>query len=343
VGGGLLARSGVNNLSRWIAELGAMGDDRPLNDDPTAHVFVVRPGASAGEIGAELERAGLIRSATAFRMQVELRDAAGRLAVGEYELRPNMSVGEIVDALAMGQTRRTGLVTIPEGWRAEEIAQYLEASGVVPAADFMAVVAGRGGPDAPGLPAGASSFEGYLFPESYEFGRDASAESVVGRFLAEFDRRVDEPIRAAAAARGYSVQGLITLASIVEREASEPNERGEIAAVFENRLDRGMPLQADPTTQYALVPFGTLFADTPYWKHELSLDDLQRDSPYNTYRRSGLPPGPIANPGLAAITAVARAPERPWLYFVARDDGSHLFAESLDAHNQNVARARTGG
>ena len=320
-----------------------MGDDRPLSDDDsTPYIFVVRPGASAGEIGEELQRAGLIRSATAFRIQVELREAAGSLAVGEYELRRNMSAGEIVDALATSRTRRTGLVTIPEGWRAEEIALFLEASGVVDAEDFMAVVAGRGGPDAPALPAGASSFEGYLFPESYEFGRDATAEAVVARFIAEFNRQVDSSIRAAAAARGYSLAGLITLASIVEREASEPAERGEIAAVFENRLERGMPLQADPTTQYALVPFGRLSTETPYWKHDLSVEDLQRESPYNTYRRSGLPPGPIANPGLAAISAVANAPERPWLFFVARTDGSHLFAESLDAHNQNVARVRAG-
>jgi UPF0755 protein len=320
-----------------------MGDDRPPSDDPTAHVFLVRPGTSASEIGAELQRAGFIRSATAFRIQVELRGAAGRLAVGEYELRRNMTVGEIVATLALGQTRRTGLVTIPEGWRAEEIAQYLEASGVVSAQDFMAVVAGHGGPEAPELPPGASSFEGYLFPESYEFGRDVAAETVVERFLAEFERRVDQTIRAAAAARGLSLHGLITLASIVEREASQPDERAEIAAVFENRLDRGMLLQADPTTQYALVPFGTLSPDTSYWKRDLAFEDLQRDSPYNTYRSVGLPPGPIANPGLAAINAVAHAPGRPWLYFVARADGSHLFAESLDAHNQNVARVRAGG
>jgi len=340
---GLFAISGVNTVSRWIAELGAIGDDRPPSDDPTEYVFLVRPGASANEVGAELQRAGFIRSATAFRIQVELRNAAASLAVGEYELRRNMSVGEIVETLALGQTRRTGLVTIPEGWRTEEIARYLEASGVVSAEDFMTVVVGRGGPDAPDLPSGAPSFEGYLFPESYEFGRDVSAETVLRRFLAEFERRVDQQIRTAAVARGLSLHELITLASIVEREASQPDERGEIAAVYENRLDRGMLLQADPTTQYALVPFGTISADTPYWKRELALEDLQRDSPYNTYRTAGLPPGPIANPGIAAINAVANAPERPWLYFVARADGSHLFAESLDAHNQNVARVRAGG
>jgi len=283
---------------------------------------------------------GLIRSATVFRIQVELRGAASRLAVGEYELRRNMSAGAIVETLVLGHTRRTGLVTIPEGWRAEEIAQYLDASGVVSAEDFMEVVAGRGGPEAPTLPPGASSFEGYLFPESYEFGRDVPAEAVLRRFLAEFDRRVDQDVRGMAAHRGLSLHELVTLASIVEREASQPDERGEIAAVFDNRLERGMLLQADPTIQYALVPFGTLAPGTTYWKRELSFEDLQLGSPYNTYGTAGLPPGPIANPGLAALEAVANAPARPWLYFVARADGSHLFAETLDGHNQNVARVR---
>lgn len=254
-----------------------------------------------------------------------------------------MSAGEIVETLALGHTRRTGLVTIPEGWRAEEIAQYLEASGVVSAEDFIDVVEGRGGPEAPTLPSGATSFEGYLFPESYEFGRDVPAETVLRRFLAEFDRRVEQDVRAMASDRGLSVHELVTLASIVEREASQPDERGEIAAVFDNRLDRGMPLQADPTVQYALVPFGTVTPNTAYWKRELTIEDLQLDSPYNTYRATGLPPGPISNPGLAAIEAVANAPPRRWLYFVARADGSHLFAETLDGHNQNVARVRAGG
>ena len=319
-----------------------MSDDRPAGDDPTTYLFLVRPGASATEIGGDLERQGLIKSATAFRIQVELRNAANRLAVGEYELRRNMTVGEIVDVLSQGRTRRTGMVTIPEGWRAEEIAQYLEASGVVPATDFREAVAGNDS-DGPTLPPGASSFEGYLFPETYELGRDVAADVVLRRFLAEFDRRVDPEMQAAALERGLSLHQLVILASIVEKEASRPEEQGEIAAVFENRLDRAMFLQADPTVQYALVPVGTISPSTTYWKHELTFEDLQRESPYNTYRRTGLPPGPISNPGLAAIEAVANAPDRPWLYFVARADGSHLFAETLEAHNRNVAQVRAGG
>ena len=337
----MLIVSGASVASRWASNLGALTEDQPVSDDATTHVFFVRPGASASEIGAELERAGLIKSATGFRVQVELRNAANRLAVGEYELRRNMTAGEIVDALAQGRTRRTGLVTIPEGWRAEEIAQYLDSSGVVPAEDFMDAVR-TAESEVLSLPPGTASFEGYLFPDSYEFGRDVPADVVLRRFLTEFDRRVDPGVRRAAAGRGFSLHDLVTLASIVEKEASLPEERGEIAAVFQNRLERGMLLQADPTVQYALVPLGTL-SGAAYWKRDLTIDDLRRDSPYNTYRRPGLPPGPISNPGLAAIEAVATAPDRPWLYFVARADGSHLFAETLDAHNRNVAQVRAGG
>jgi len=330
-------------VAEWSRSLQSLTDQRPPSDDPTPILFTVRPGATASEIGAELERAGLVRSATAFRLQVELRRSAQRLAVGDYELRRDMAVGDVVEALAAGRTRRTGLVTIPEGWRTEEIAQYLEGIGVVEAASFLEVVAGRGGPDAPPLPQRAPSFEGYLFPETYEIGRGVAPETVVRRLSAEFDRRVDAGLRAAAADRGLSVHELVTLASIVEREAARPEERPEISAVFHNRLSRGMPLQADPTVQYSLVPFGTLAYGQLYWKRELAMEDLQYDAPYNTYRVAGLPPGPICNPGLAALEAAAYAPVRSWLYFVARADGSHLFAETLDGHLQNVARVRAGG
>jgi UPF0755 protein len=134
----------------------------------------------------------------------------------------------------------------------------------------------------------------------------------------------------------------VTLASIVEREAQRPEERAQIAAVFHNRMRRGMPLQADPTTQYSLIPFGRL-VDRPYWKGALTQADLDTESPYNTYKVNGLPPGPIANPGLASIRAAAIPADGPWLYFVARGDGSHLFSDTLDGHLANLAEARRGG
>ncbi len=314
-------------------------DDRPVSNDPTEVVFVVRPGSSASEIADDLGKAGLIRSPVAFRVQAEMRGVGSRLGTGEYELRRNMSVGEILDVLIAGNRRHGRLVTIPEGWRSEEIAQYLEAVGVARATEFMDIVAGRTLPDGLALPEGAPSFEGYLFPDSYDFGDAPTAESAVRVLFEQFERRVDDTLIAEARARGLGVHQLMTLASIVEREAQRPEERAQIAAVFHNRMRRGMPLQADPTTQYALIPFGQLVTDRTYWKTSLTQADLEVQSPYNTYKVTGLPPAPIANPGLASIRAAAMPADGSWLYFVARGDGSHLFADTLDGHLRNLAEA----
>jgi UPF0755 protein len=335
------AAIGTGRLGSWAEAVRGV-DDGPVSDDPTPIMFVVRPGATASEIGEDLQRAGLIRSAVTFRIQAEVRGVGARLGMGEYELRRNMPVAEILDALIAGARRHGRIVTIPEGWRSEEIAQYLEAAGIVKAAEFMDVVAGRSSTGAPPLPAGAPTFEGYLFPDSYDFSGDPPPQHIVGTFVEQFNQRIDESLLEAARARGLNTHQLVTLASIVEREAARPEERPQIAAVFHNRLRRGMPLQADPTTQYALVPFGSLASDRTYWKTVLTAADLEVDSSYNTYKVNGLPPGPIANPGAASIRAAAAPADGPWLYFVARGDGSHLFAETLDGHLRNLAEARRG-
>jgi UPF0755 protein len=339
VGGATLgSTAGVRALTKLVESVRPI-DDRPVSSDPTPVAFAVRPGATASSIGQDLMRAGLIRSATAFRLQVELRDAGRHLAVGEYELRRNMTIEEVLDILTAGPTGKGNLVTIPEGWRAEEVAKYLEARGIVEGSAFLDAVAGRDPSIDLPLPEGASTFEGYLFPDTYDFGRQPTPRSVLTTFLQDFNRRVTDSLVAKAEARGMTAHELITLASIVEREATEPDERAEIAAVFRNRMAQGMPLQADPTVQYARIPFGTLSADV-FWATVLTRDDLQIQSRYNTYQVRGLPPAPICNPGLAAIQAAAEPADRPWLYFVAKGDGSHLFARTLDEHNQNVARVR---
>jgi len=325
-------------LATRISSTLAEADDRPIDDDPTPVVFSVRPGATAAEVGEDLQRAGLIRSATTFRVLAGVNNAGTHLQVGEYELRRDMSVSDVLQVLASGRTVRNGLVTVPEGWRAEEIAQHLEAQGVTTASAFVEAVRSPSlvAELAPG--GNPNALEGYLFPDSYDFGRDPTPQKVVRTMVGQFERRVSPGILAQAKENGLSYQGLITLASIIEREAVAPEDRAKIATVFHNRLDRGMPLQADPTTQYALVPFGTLTPGLSYWKRELTQVDLRAESPYNTYRSSGLPPGPICNPGLASIEAAANPVPGPWLYFVARGDGTHLFAQTLDEHNRNVAQ-----
>lgn len=335
---GVWGFAGLRSAGQVAGYLRGFSDD-PLSDDATPVSFIVEPGATTTSIAQNLERAGLVRSAVAFRVQAEMRGASGRLSEGRYELRRNMTIGEILTALVSGQLRPGRLTTIPEGWRAEEIATFLEAKGLVRADAFLEAVAGRGEVEVPPFPVGAQSFEGYLFPETYDFGREPTPASILRILVGQFERRVSTDVQRMAERRGLSLHELITLASIIEREALQPDERPVISAVFHNRLARGMPLQSDPTTQYALVPFGSIGSGA-FWKPHLTHQDLENPSPYNTYYVAGLPPGPIANPGLASILAAADPADLPWLYFVARSDGSHLFARSLDEHLANVARVR---
>jgi UPF0755 protein len=168
-----------------------------------------------------------------------------------------------------------------------------------------------------------------LFPDTYATARHTTASELVPRMVAGFERVLTPDIRSAASARGLSVRALVTLASIVEKETGKPEERRLVAAVYSNRLRIGMPLQCDPTVIYALQR-----ADQ--YHGNLTHENMQIDSPYNTYRYPGLPPGPIASPGRASLEAAANPADAPYLYFVARGDGSHVFAASLEEHNRNV-------
>ena len=180
----------------------------------------------------------------------------------------------------------------------------------------------------------SDSLDGFLFPASYEFSRSVTAQQVVETMLKGFQDNVADKVQLEG--QDLSLEQVVTLASIVEREAVEPSERPIIASVFLNRLRAGIALQADPTVQYAVAQSNASVAQYGYWKKELTLDDLQIDSPYNTYVRPGLPPGPIANPGLASINAVIRPARTNYLFFVAKNDGTHVFAETLEEHLRNV-------
>ncbi|MBX5489946.1 MAG: endolytic transglycosylase MltG [Chloroflexi bacterium] len=314
------------------------GIDAPVSDDPTPVLFRVEPGQSAAEIGRALEEQGLIRSARVFRILVERAGVGGQLAAGEYELRRSWSTSEIVDVLARGRVRRPAGLTIPEGWRAEEIAWKLDQQQPGAGARFLEIVYETDDYRATlGLDAG-SSLEGFLFPDTYEWRPDQPVDVLVSKMVAQFLTRFDQGLREAAAARGLSLREVVTLASIVEREAAVPEERPLIAAVYLNRLAQGMPLQADPTVQYAVAAARVPAPGSLLWKSELSAEDLAKPSPYNTYARAGLPPGPICNPGLAALRAVVQPAATDALYFVARGDGTHVFAESADEHARNVQR-----
>jgi UPF0755 protein len=314
------------------------GLDAPVSSDQTTVIFRVEPGQSAAEIGSALEARGLIRSARVFRLLVEREGVGSSLAAGEYELNPALSTQEVIAVLARGDVRRGVLFTVPEGWRAEEIAWKLDSVQPGRGPEFLAVVYEDSElRDRLGLPPEAS-LEGFLFPDTYELPRDLDARTLVQRMVAQFERRFDARRREAAASRGLSPLEAVTLASIVEREAAIPDERPMIAGVYYNRLALGMRLQADPTVQYALAAPGVPTPGAGLWPRELSLQDLDLPSSYNTYRNAGLPPGPICNPGVASLDAVTRPATTDALYFVARGDGSHVFARTMDEHLANIRR-----
>jgi UPF0755 protein len=320
----------------------------PASADTTPVTFTVRAGETTADIAERLQRQGLIRDAELFRLAVRARGLSNRMEAGDYLLSGAMTPEEIMAALQHGR-KALPKVTIPEGLRAEEIAAILDSYHVVDPNSFLKVVR-EGPPSQAGLKpverldifagraAGSTSVEGFLFPETYEIAPDSGAETLVRRMLATFDERFTPDLRQKAKEKGLNVYQAVTLASIVEREAQVDSERGTIASVFLNRLAAGMTLDADPTVQYAL---GQQKGSQTWWKRPLLLSDLKVNSPYNTYTHKGLPPGPICNPGLSALRAVAEAPTTDHYYFVANDlaaDGSHVFARTFEEHQRNVQK-----
>jgi UPF0755 protein len=289
--------------------------------------LVVPEGASAASIGRQLEQLGLVRYAALFHALVLLRGDVARLRAGEYALDGPLSLAQIVDKLTRGDVVRRE-VTFPEGLGLEEMAALVAGRGL----DRAAFLAAAGDPlPMRDLDTQATDLEGYLFPDTYELprGPDAAAQ-LVARMVARF-REVIEPEREGIGRSGLSLREVVTLASLVELETARGEERPRIAAVFLNRLRKGMALQTDPTVIFALRKAGT-------WDGNIRKQDLELDSPYNTYRHPGLPPGPIAAPGREAIRAVIEpAPVRD-LYFVSRNDGTHQFSETLAEHERAVTR-----
>jgi UPF0755 protein len=292
--------------------------------------FEVKRGASLKSVAATLSARGAIRSARAFEWLARWRELAGRLQAGEYELSGAMPAEEILTILAEGRVK-TYEVAIPEGLTAREIAQRMAEAGIADAGAFLAVVhapgsAARFGVEGPGL-------EGYLYPETYRFPRGLPAEAVV-RVLVEHFHAAWAEVASAAAERDLSMRRAVTLASIVEKETGEASERPMIASVFHNRLARGMRLESDPTTIYGI----------PEFDGNLRRRDLENgNNPYNTYMIQGLPPGPIANPGADALRAVTSPAASSYLFFVSRNDGTHIFSRSYEEHERNVDRYQRKG
>lgn len=292
-----------------------------------AEQFVDIPqGSGPASIGRRLVDAGVIRDRLGFRFEIVRSGLGRRLQAGEYRFDRPMTIKEVVEKIARGDVYLIP-ITFREGLTVREMAQLFASKGLGKADEFVALAS-----DAQlihGLDPAAKDLEGYLFPDTYAMTRHATATQLVPRMVAGFEKALTPEIRSAAEAQGLNVRQLVTLASIVEKETGRPEERPLVAAVYSNRLKIGMALQCDPTIIYALQRANR-------YDGNLTRENMQFDSPYNTYRYRGLPPGPIANPGRASLEAAAHPANVPYLYFVARGDGSHAFATTLDEHNQNV-------
>ena len=314
----------------------------PPTPAPTPVIISVDEGEGAQEIGDTLEDEGVIESAIQFRVLVELLGYDRLLQAGEYELDPNTPALNVVYRMRRGIVSSL-FVTVIEGWRLDEIADALDAQGVISREEFLeAAVAGNFDFDFLRRLGPITSLEGYLYPATYFYRRDDTAEDVIQQMLEATDENFTPELRSQALDQGLTVHGVLTLASIIEREAKVPDERPIMAQVFLTRLRRGMLLEADPTVQYALAEEPENAEEFGYWKTGLTGEDLEVDSVYNTYRFGGLPPTPIAAPRLDSIVAVIEPTDTNFLYFVATGDadGSHAFAETLAEHLENVEEYR---
>jgi UPF0755 protein len=294
-------------------------------EEPEKRVLVA-PGAGTSQILQTLQREGVLADAKLARVYLIFKGEP-KIQAGEYLFKGELTTAQVLAKLVKGEiVART--LTVIEGLTLEEIADQLARQEYGRREVFLDLMRSPRliadlDPDAPDL-------EGYLFPETYSFAVGTGEREIVDTLVKTFRRRFERvrPLMARGSP-GRSVRQVVTLASIVEKEAKAPGDRPLIAAVYRNRLDHRIGLAADPTVIYALKKLGR-------WNGNLRREDLQMSSPYNTYRYAGLPPGPICSPGLASLEAAAAPADVPYLYFVSRNDGTHVFATTLAEHNRNV-------
>lgn len=304
-----------------------LGAEQPYKGYAAEEQFVeIPPGAGPAAISRRLTDAGVVRDNLSFRVALWRSGQARRLQAGEYRFDRPMSARQVIDRIAKGDVFLRPL-TFPEGLTIRQMSEIYAREGAGSAAEF--VKAAQNGELIRDIDPAARDLEGYLFPNTYALPRRATAADLVERMVTAFRDALAPEVVERATTRGMSVRELVTLASLVEKETAKPEERPIVAAVYANRLKVGMGMQCDPTVIYALERAGK-------YTGNLTREDLRFDSPYNTYRYAGLPPGPIAAPGRASIEAAASPADVPYLYFVSRNDGSHVFSTTLDEHNRYV-------
>lgn len=303
----------------------------PVNPkDSSQHNFLITKGQSVAKIASNLEKEGIIKDDLAFRLYTKFTNTDKSIKAGEYKLSPNLSLDKLVSALFKGPSLLW--VTIPEGLRREEVpAKYIKALEIKPdtqaqfTSDFLKAT---------------ENSEGMLFPETYLFPKDVTAAKAVSTMKNTFNSKVTEDMKADATKNGMDLNEILTLASIVERETKTDEERPVVAGILLKRMEIGMPLQTDATLQYIVANMkckDKSVNDCSWWEVPLGGDRTLR-SPYNTYTNQGLPPAPIASPGLTSIKAVIYPEESDYLYYIHDKDGKIRYGKTLEEHNANVQK-----
>lgn len=302
----------------WLGKI-----TQPVSDDTSFKDFVIQKGTTATQVGRNLKEAGLVQNAFVFKFYVQLTGMSGKIQSGEYRLSPSYSLSQIVAQFLKGPVEIW--VTIPEGLRREEVAvrfsKTLEKDSIF-VEDFLSL---------------SRQNEGKLFPDTYLFPKDASASSVVNKMVNTFDSKTKE----LSQGNDLGFNELLTLASLLERETITDAERPVVAGIILKRLEAGWPLQIDAAVQFAVA--GTRFRNqdplgVENWWPILTREDLEINSPYNTYKFGGLPPGPIASPGLASLKAAWNPEESEYWYYIHDNDGKIHYGRTLDEHNANIAK-----
>ena len=305
---------------RW-----AEGPAIPTDTHPPSKVVVIPDGSTFQHVATLLEREGLVKSSFSFVLFGKSQSADRKVHAGEYELNPGMTPAEILAILLNGQVLLHSL-TIPEGLTIVQIADLAAQDGFADRAEFLRLAKDRTFIASFGVK--AETLEGYLYPDTYKFPRGIKTREVLVAMVEQLKQVVGPDLLARVQEQKMTMHEVLTLASVIEKETGSGSERPEISAVFHNRLKKHIPLQSDPTVIYGL----------PAFDGNLHKKDLSSPSPYNTYRVQGLPPGPIANPGIQAIRATLYPSNSSYLYFVSRNDGTHQFSATLIEHNKAVEK-----
>ncbi len=301
---------------------------QPVSETGTNKIILIPTGSTFSSAAQLLETEGLIKSKRAFYCLAWWENATTRIKAGEYELSPTQSPVEILDYLVQGKIRQY-MVTIPEGYNLFQIDALLANAKLISSDSFLNAARDKNILRTLGIK--ADSAEGYVYPDTYQLTKDATAREMLRTFVnhfrevwnsEEFSRRTEE--------LGVQIHDIVTIASIVEKEAMRSRERPLIACVFWNRMKKNMPLQADPTVHYGIL------VETKVKKRRLRWKDLRKMTPYNTYVNRGLPKGPISNPGKESIRAALYPSKKDYLFFVSRNNGTHCFSRTLAEHNRAV-------